>query len=628
MCQWQKAIAILGSGGTVPGITFLNLDSGESRSAVSLPTGQSVYAIGLSPGGQTVAFGTKSGLIYRSQVIEESAESPGCLLEPLLQGSPVLAVCYLNDDRLVASDVAGRCLLWHLAESTPVPVPLETGQNRICSLLRFTSEILVGLAEEGELLFWNLTDDALTDRAAGPEPPAPAAAVCLLHWEEEETLVYPAQGGQLVRYFPLSGQFRSCKAHQEEFCAVALTQDRLVTAGWSDGRLCLWQPGSERPEQTLSLPVGVLSALPAAHSSSDLLLIDTAGRARVYSLDNGKATVRTTVTGEDYRAAVGPSARQLRFLIARRRQREAQQLSRQIQEGLRSDPDSDVRELYARLGELGFEHISLELQADQAHHQNDLPKEIALRRKLAELLPDNTSAAREILQRHATVLERVAQFREAASVYERLVEMNPSHPAKRRLRELSALFDRSEETEWIIDTDLPLEVLLQSANALGRPFRSRYLLERFEPLSRQGVSLEAGAIVRKQKQILRKQPEKDSLWVSKQTLWRLSAAEIEPVEVVLFSPRKQSGIEGTQLAVQIATDGSHSAAIPLSLFSARALDAQATNEDHNRRVLEAYRETRSKPHAAMWLKKAHETIVHTLRRILSERLNIESRRRK
>ena len=107
----------------------------------------------------------------------------------LVQGSPVLSVCWLNNSLLSASDIAGRCLLCDIDKES-LPHNLETTEGLICCLLNLGDDILAGLSSEGKLLFWQISIGKLVEQIDVTPPPPIRDLVRMVYWSEKKTLVH------------------------------------------------------------------------------------------------------------------------------------------------------------------------------------------------------------------------------------------------------------------------------------------------------------------------------------------------------------------------------------------------------------------------------------------------------
>ena len=144
---WQPYIAFLGAGGNNPRVEAINTDSGEIKKFIELPPMHSAYALDIDIERGTLAVGIKGGLVYIINSDQNLEDEAPLQYETLVQGAPILSVCWINKSILVASDIAGRCLLWDTDRESS-PQPLETMEGVICSLLNLPDDKLAGFSSD------------------------------------------------------------------------------------------------------------------------------------------------------------------------------------------------------------------------------------------------------------------------------------------------------------------------------------------------------------------------------------------------------------------------------------------------------------------------------------------------
>jgi len=230
------------AGGDHPGVDIYDPISDRTEQLMSLPDRQSVYAVGVSPNGYSIAVGTRTGQLRWLTPAQQTESGQGWSLQEFNQGAGVLSVCFLDSRNLAVSDTAGRCLLWQHTNNQPKKLP--TGNGTVCSLLRLDCNILVGLSSTGELLLWNWSSFDLSQVLNVPAPPVLYGLVKLIYWPKANSLVWPAQDGNIA-LFSLDGRgVRTISAHDGDVYAIMLCNDTLMTIGRTDNCLKYWQAGT------------------------------------------------------------------------------------------------------------------------------------------------------------------------------------------------------------------------------------------------------------------------------------------------------------------------------------------------------------------------------------------------
>jgi len=477
MVESWNAHVLLGSGGRMPGLTFFDVESHCSGKVLSLSPGQSVYAVDVSPDGGSLAVGTKDGYLYLlaglNRVDPESEPQP----TPWLQGASVLSVRFVDDRHLVASDVAGRCLLWNLLQGSRPAVLTMPGGGIVYALLRLDDRHLAGLSTRGRMIIWDWSRRAVIREVRIP-PSAPILALIQpIFWSGANCWVWPACGGNLVRFGWPNCRCEYAEAHAGDFYGIAVVGADLFTVGRTDSCLKQWSSSLKEPIETEAVPRGLVSM--AAWNGSDLglVLTDETGRAGVYSRQAGTLVQTGWLPGTDFRIAASPDPVASRLRVRRNIENQARGLTMEIRGLYAKGHQKDADRLQGELERIGYKHIGLALQAEEARQRDDVAGELRAYTELVSLVPGDRVNLTVSLTRYAELLERVWLLEEAYALRQRLHGACASAAGSTEaLARLSVYLEAMGSHECVIESAESLSTLIAGATALDKPFAGQYVM--------------------------------------------------------------------------------------------------------------------------------------------------------
>jgi hypothetical protein len=614
---WPLDIMFLGAGGKEPRFDAL-MGSGETRRLLEFPPMHSAYAISIESEGGSIAVGTKGGLVYiLSGYAAQKADAPARYCQ-LAQGAPVLSACWICKSLLAVSDTARRCLLWDTIQKEFLQ-SLETGGETICSLVNLTDGLLAGLSTNGKLLFWQPREGRLVKKTDGPPPPITSALVQMVYWPAQHALAYPARNGNLTLVSPEKNAHRELTAHRGAFYAISAFGENLLTVGKGDGRIKVWEAGPDKPRHDFQGVEEVISAAALGNQPTKLLLVDARGIANAFTLEDGEFRHLGRVPGEDYRAAVVPSPERIQALYAKRQEEEVRRIVSEIQEGVERVPGEDITRLHSRLTELGYEHVSLALRAEQAEKNGKIIEALEFYFGLVRILPQDNPSIFAFMERYAASLKKAWHLPEADAVRRRILDFDPNYQFNACPNNLGEAADLVRGENWVIEPDIPMEDVIESANVIGKRLIGRYAMRLEAPQSCCRVLLTPEMIAEKYERVRRESGKKRLPGATTERVWWISREEYDEVQLVPFGDGATNTIKGLQFAVQVSCVELDTVVTPVVLFDWRAVLPGETVEEGNKRASEALKHIKKKSSSNPYLSAVHVALEQALERLVTQK---------
>jgi hypothetical protein len=614
---WPLDIMFLGAGGKEPRLDAV-MDSGETRRLLELPPTHSAYAISIESEDGSIAVGTKGGSvnILAGNGVPKTGEP--VQYWQLAQGAPVLSACWICKSVLAVSDTARRCLLWDTIQKEFLR-PLETGGETICSLVNLADGLLAGLSTNGKLLFWHPWEGRLVKKTDGPPPPITSALVQMVYWPAERALAYPARNGNLTLVGPEKDDRRELAAHQGAFYAISAFGGNLLTVGKEDGRIKVWEAGPDKPRHDYQGVEEVISAVALGNQPTKLLLVDARGIASAYTLEDGELRHLGRMPGKDYRVAVVPSAERIQALYAKRQEEEVRRIVTEIQEGVERVPEEDITRLHSRLTELGYEHVSLALRAEQADKNGKIVETLEFYFGLVRILPQDNPSIFASMERYAASLEKAWHLPEADAVRRRILDFDPNYQFNACPNNLGEAADLVRGENWVIEPDIPIEHVIESANVIGKRLIGRYAMRLEAPQSCCRVLLTPEMIAEKYERVRRESGKKGLPGATTERVWWISREGYDEVQLVPFGDGATNTIKGLQFAVQVSCVELDTVVTPVVLFDWRAVLPGETVEEGNKRACAALRRIGDEALSNSYLGAVDHSVRLALRRLVTEK---------
>jgi len=615
--KFKPDTAFLGAGGKNPRVDIFNTYSYESQPLIRLPKNQSAYVMDINSDKGTLAIGTKGGLICLIDITENRKLDDQISVQQLIQGAPVLSVCWVNDSILAASDIAGRCFLWRSRQETPL-CSLETAEGVICSLINLSDGILAGLSSTGWLCFWQPDTGHLIRKMEAPSPPPISALVDVIYWPKEKSLAYPGAGGRLILYNLEKEKISSLDVHKEDFYAISLLEENLLTAGLEDHRLKILPSASDRPSCEFQMFEGVISMGVVESLPPQIILIKTNGTAVIYVYQRNKIQPIDQSIGTDYRTAVTHPPGVIQAFHIQQKEKEVRQILNEIQKSISKESPEIINRLYSRLIELGYEQISLAIQAQQALQNDDIIEGLRIYASLMDILPINDPKSCFSMERYAKLLERMWQTPEAINIYKRILSVNPNYPFAAQQNNLEEIAKHLSGNQWIIEPGVDIYHIIKAATVTGKQINGRYMITKIANELCDRSLLSPEIISKKYEQVRKENGDKKLPPSSVDKVWWISRKGVEPIEIVTFGDGISNGIKGLQFSLQVFPGNFDTTVVPVILFDWRNTTSFESVEDANMSALRTMDRITENALSNSYLATIHKVLKQALRRLVSE----------
>jgi len=282
--------------------------------------------------------------------------------------------------------------------------------------------------------------------------------------------------------------------------------------------------------------------------------------------------------------------------------------------------NKNVEELHQQLIDIGYKHVSIGLRIDHAEKEGKLIDAIQLCQALTQLLPDDNSKICPYLEKYAGFLSQLWHFVEAGNLFRQIHRLDPDYnfadPVEIIFRRAKILNDH----HWVVEPDGGIDMIINSATAIGKKFYGRYLINKLQPINAIKAKIPANRVLEKYEK-LRINSAEDSLPKAyKENVFWITRQEIEEIEIIAFENQAAQEIKGLRYVAQIL-DGNlnNTIIIPAVLFDWRYLDPQLSVKKENSLALKALGHIQTKKDVTNpYLAKIHSALTHALRRLITE----------
>ena len=626
--NWERQtdIVFLGAGGDDPRFEAISLDSGRDPNSMELPPFSSVYAIGIEPRRNTVAFGTRKGSIYVTPVNNCVPPEEPIEALTLAQGAPILSVCWVTESLLAASDTEGKCLLWDTNQAKIVR-SFETLYGEItCSLLLLPTGRLAGLVSSGNIIFWDPTEKHEMMRIEVLPPPAIGALVQMVYWPIAHSLACPCEGGNLALFNLEKNDVKILNIHDGDLYALTVCGEELLTAGMNDGRLKIWSAHDDEPVSDFQIPNGAISAAVMGAASDRIVLIDKQGVGIVYSLEKQTLRFVKKLPGKDYRMAATLPLEKIAEIRSTQKAEEVYRIIAEIHENTGRVPDEEIEGKHDQLSEMGYEHISLALRAEMANQKGEIVEALRYSCSLLKLIPKSSVQSCMSLENHANLLHKTWLLKEADEMCKHISSINPDNRLVMPTGYLaeSAQLMKNASNLWVIEPDMPIENIIESASIVGKRFHGRYLINSLGVKSCGEARIKSCMIAEKYEQIRKKSGKSTLPEAAIERVWWLTRDTINETEIVRFGQGLSNGVKGLQMAVKVLSGEFGTEVTPIILFDWRNRFGSEFISD-NEMASSALAGIMRKELSNTYLSGIHKVVTLSLRMLVSENLKREFR---
>ena len=614
---------LVGTGGARPGLIAYEVASGRSTRLLSLSPGQSVYAVGLSPDGATIAAGTKAGAIHWLRWQDDRAQTGCWVHETQAAGgaqAPILALTFVAEQTAAVSDTAQRCLLWRLGGTAALET-LPTGGRTVCALFRPGPSQLAGLSLSEEMLLWAWPDRNLCQVIEMPRLPQIGSLVNPVYWPAVDAWVWPAAGGVIAFYHWREGRISTAAAHSSDVYAVTVCKDELLTIGRADGWGNRWS-GPEGPSGSMKAARGAIAAAswPRANTT-EVVLVDDEGTARVYTWGDGRLAWVRDLSGEACRIAISSDVQMCRAALRRHQARRAQELAARVRDRITSRDRGDLGPLYQQLRALGYPQVALALRGERARADHDSIAELQAYHELAAIVPVGEPASERSLSRYAELLEVVWQPQQALVIYGQLEQLDPHNGSYRdKTKRLKTYAGLMASEDCVIEGTLPTTTLIHAAQVLAGEIKARHLLRNIGSPIHCGVLVSASDLVQRYEQAPRHTGQVPVPSSQQLELWWLSAAEARRVTTVVFAGDQTGPFPWLELGVKLFDVGLQTVLAPVAMLNAAGWRGDRPVERDSGWLLQQLQRAQSGSLASGWLEAVYRRVKGAIRQVMSQAL--------
>lgn len=589
---------ILGQGGLRPAVEIFDVSTTQFHRLIELSSGESVYCLDRSTDGRFIVAGTKRGFVYLFENTEQDAPKSN----KLIQGAPVLSICFVDSRSFVSSDVAGRCLLWTLTKD--IKCTRISGNQIISSLFKLDEFHLAAVGIDGNLLILDTENWQVTDIIDIPEAVEISALVKPLFWAKIRSWAWPSAGGKLTLLDPTDMTINLLSAHDKEFYATMLVRDKLITVGKEDCILKVWDLRGTKVEilKEYNLHHSAIAGTAWGHNKWKLLLLDSSGRTFIYCFDNDGPVFEKKYDDCNYRAINGLDINTYQFKAKVKIQQRARAICKDIETNLKNRCRNDMKSYYIELAELDFEHVSLIYQSEECSIKGDLTGQLKALKKLDEFVVKKELDLTCCLEGYAQLLERFQLPQKAIVIYEKLGRSD-------KLRELNSMLDLLDRQDYVIQSDIDVESLIGSASIMGQPFKGRYCLKQICLCVGLYVDIAAEEITGIYHKTCSNMPGHQLIQLKK-LIW-LSDHLNDDIETLIISGNNNE-FSGIEFGIKIERVFMQSIITAVLIFNA---DVFNDHDKNNQQILAMFRKLKNSSTVKAWLSTVHKNINLTIRQL-------------
>ncbi len=610
-------LPVMGLAGVTPGIRSL-----AGRTLVDgLAEGDSVYMIAVDPTESRIAGGTKRGKIF---LLERTDAFHYELSQVLDQGAPVLAIDWLDQERLIVSDTTSRCLIWHPPSSSPHVV---RSSDPICAFMS-VGTMRMGLTITGSVLLWGYGFQTPPRTIKAPPPPKPFSWVSGVHWSSGSSVLFPAHDGSLTSIDATSYRITEHPAHRGEFYALhELDDGRLLTIGHRDRRAFLWRPNPMSIESELAAPLGVFAIMLTGDLEAPLALIYDNGSAIRCAVEENQLVPVGEPTIAAFRCGAGVSVGTYRKAVQQHRKQRIDASVHGLQARLAAGDTSGCAEWVNALRAEGREDLALAFEAEMAAVSKDVSAELARRVALCASLPDREGSIPSLL-RLAHLLVRLFLYPKAGEALKRIAAIMPNADIEAQIAHVEHIARVAAANQCICKVESPqyLLSLIKTWDVVQAPWQFRTILRTWDSIDCRDLPVSGEDFVRVCRLPGSEDRTANGIEVESVNLhvvsgWQITAAR----EFVLFRNSLPEP-KGFEVALQLEAEGNRVLAYPMLLFSPEPSSHVMGMARHNQACIGTLNALLQEGRGQRWISRTACLAEDALKRLIAEKL-AEMRRR-
>lgn len=598
---------IIGTGGVNPGLYTYFPDTGNIEKILQLSAGNSIYSTDKIADDRTIVAATKSGLLYRLTGQENDYRT-----DKYLHGCCVLSVCMVDDYTIASSDISGRVLLWR-PDISKNPTKLPCQNNIICALFKTDRNRLAGVGKNGKLLLWDINKNEITDTLSIPKLPPMAALVRPRWWPKAGCWVWPGREGAIVLFNPHKNSISQIQAHQSQVYGLGFCQESLVSAGFSDGKLKIWQYENSEPVKTFDITAGVISmaSLPQENYTK-ILMAKESGETEIYIYREDRMEFQQTINVRNCRSFTTPDIEAIRNNLLEKRKKQAEELCSRITNHISNHQYDQLEELYKRVDSLGFEKASWLLRAKEAEQKSDIISQIRAYKKLTEMADVMAKNLPNVFESYACLLGKAWHIQKALSIYTELSESYGKDKYQRHIRRLTSFKDILENNQYIIEPGIDPKDLIRARKTLGQPLPDRVVIRKISS-ARLSSRIIFRDFVNCYNKLDTEKSAGQAFYIKEQIHW-LTENQGSGSDVIFFKDNTNDALKGVELCLRFINSGIETAVTASIVLNLKELCCDSNDLEAKIRFI------KDAADASGFFRDSYERINFVIRQLITKNL--------
>ncbi len=388
--------------------------SDHVESIMTIPRDSFITALHISSDLDQIILGTDRGFLFhlsglRSQSVRESIK-----IKKFFHGSSIQSVCFKDLKRIIFSDNQNRCFTKSIDEWNTKPVQFQTENKNIFSLIQVPQSEIIGLTACGQLVVWNDKDSVSESEYSLPQPISKSHQSRVIYWQKAQAIVYPGMTDLVLFRLDIE-QVQSIPIPDGSYYTICPFNKYLLSVGYLDGVMKVYSIDDMEIINQHILPKGTIS-IHSSESQQILYLLNSAGEILIYHFDGDLLDYYKKIDRIRCYKVTNPDSHVIQKLNEFNRRKQAQTIINNIQSLAGKLPLAQLNQYFTQLGELGYEHVSLALQAKSAKEQKNILEELSIRQKQITLLPINHPKIHKSVKRYIAILRQLGFYKKANSV--------------------------------------------------------------------------------------------------------------------------------------------------------------------------------------------------------------------
>jgi len=610
-----------------PCITIYDLSQQHPIKHCQIQTVSSVYALDYNIDTNTLAAAAKDGCVYIVDCDQQKKIKEDTSKQSFSHGLPILSICWTSDTVLAISDIAGKCILRD-SNSGEQQRQLAGTNSPICSLKKIDKNLLVGVSTAGELFFWDLLEGQLIEAVDINRPPPCSGLVHLLYHGKNNCLVIPATNGYLTIYNLNNGAADKLKVHTDDFYALAICDEMIITAGLNDCTLKVWEPEAKKrkPVSCHYLPEGVISIAVIGGRSDNIISIDKNGKAWLYCMENNSLRLLKPIDHQNYRTAFSPDAKQLDNSYKQKIETEVVEITNRIKNNLGNISGAENLSLYLRLEQLGYHHVSLALKSERAFQTGNILDGLKYSHQLTSLIQQDDPRCGKALEHYTGMLEKNWQFIEADEICSRIQYLIPGYQFTVDTERITTAAILIKTKKALIQPDITVEEIIQASSHIHSCFSGRYVIKSIDRYQYGRITINPHMILEKYESIREEEEFSDLPSAIVEHLSLITNSNIYEIDTVTFSGDLDSETEGLQLLLQISSNDHGTLLTPLIVFEFSPSKTNTPTTENNTDAFNALRRINSSALTNTYIDVVYKKAMFAVSRLFTENLSVRGRK--